>query len=211
MGPHLVNYLLGLARLSRDIPLTIYFRRQKDARRQEAKERWCRAAGIEAVFQPREDGQPGARVSRIAEVIGEGRVVFVPPDLPRKRDEGVAVRFFGREMYLPAGAAVLAVRTGAPLFMLLARREGGRQWLVVHGPSAVEVLNGEGGERAAVRQHLQWFADLFEKFLREQTALWYFWGDKRWTRALSGGPGYSRSVEEESPEADGSGDVAGAV
>ena len=125
-------------------------------------------------------------------------MVFVPPDLPRKRDEGVPVRLFGREMYLPAGAAVLAVRTGAPLFMLLARRESGRQWLVVHGPSAVEVLNGERGERAAVRQHLQWFADLFEQFLRAQTALWYFWGDKRWTRALSGSPGYSRSVGEES-------------
>jgi lauroyl/myristoyl acyltransferase len=211
MGPHLVNYLLGLARLSRDVPLTIYFRHQKDARRQEAKERWCRAAGIEAVFQPAVEGQPGARVSRIAEVIGEGRVVFVPPDLPRKRDEGVPVSFFGREMYLPAGAAVLAVRTGVPLFMLLARGEGGRQRLVVHGPSAVKVLNGEGGERAAVRQHLQWFADLFEQFLREETALWYFWGDKRWTRALSGSPGYSRVVGEERHEAEGAGGVVGAA
>jgi hypothetical protein len=81
--------------------------------------------------------------------------------------------------------------------MLLARREGGRQWLVVHGPSAVEALSGGGGERDAVRRHLQWFADLFERFLREQTALWYFWGDKRWTRALSGSSGYTRSVGDE--------------
>ena len=197
MGPHIANYLLGLARLSQEIPLTIYFRSSPDLRRQVPKQRWCRAAGIEWLFEPAVAGRPPGRVERIAAALNEGRTVFVPPDLPRKRGQGTPVRFFRREIYLPAGPAVLAVRTGAPLFVLLAQARGPRQKLVLHGPSYPrEHEPGSQAERAAVQQHMQWFVALFERFLTEQTPLWYFWGDKRWTQVLHGDPRYLRPLDE---------------
>ena len=49
---------------------------------------------------------------------------------------------------------------------------------------------GATSRRAAVRRRLQWFATSFEDFLRRQPALWYLWGDKRWTRVLRGDPRY---------------------
>ena len=202
MGPHIANYLLGLARLSREVPLTIYFRYSTDTRRQAPKQRWCRAAGIRWLFEPATEGGPRGRLGRITAALNQGRTVYIPPDLPRKRGNGTPVRFFQREVYLPAGAAVLAVRTGAPLFMLLARSSGPRLRLVVRGPFAAEPnQGGPAAERAAVQRHLQRFATLFEQFLIEQTPLWYFWGDKRWTRVLHGDPGYTCPLEGSAPDA----------
>ncbi len=206
MGPHLTSYVLGLARLNQEIPLTIYFRSPKDARQRRTKERWCSATGIQPLFEPHDAADTGGRIQRLAAALGEDRTLYIPPDLPRKLDDGTPVRFFEREIFLPPGAAVLAVRTGAPLFMLLAERNGPRQRLVLRGPSPVTTCEpGDAGQRAAIQQHMQWFATSFERFLVEQTPLWYFWGDKRWTRVLRGDPRYVRPLAE--PAADMTGAI----
>ena len=214
MGPHIANYLLNLARLSQDVPLTVYLRHSKEARRREAKQRWYRASGVDWISEPAAASGPLGRLGRMAAALRQGRVLFITPDLPRKRGDGTPVRFFGREIYLPAGPAVMALRTGAPLFMLTARPSGPRQRLVLHGPLVAD--RGEGGRagrRAAIQQCLQWFTTIFERFLTEQTPLWYLWGDKRWTRVFSGDPRYVRPLAEpvaaESSAA--SAGVAGAV
>jgi lauroyl/myristoyl acyltransferase len=197
-GPHLANYLVSLALLHRQIPLAIYFRYAKDARHRRAKDAWWHASGIEPILEPPSDQGAPDRVGRIAAALHDGKVVYVPPDLPRKLGDGVPVRVGERTVCLPAGPAVLASRTGAPLFALLARQDGARLRLYAVGPAPVA-----GGPdapdvaRERVQARMQWFADLFSVFLCEHAPLWYFWGDKRWTRVWRDDPRYVRGTHGE--------------
>lgn len=189
VGPHIANYLLGLTRLNQELPLTVYLRHSADTTRQVAKERWYRSSGVRWIAEPRDAARPLARLSAMAAAVQAGRALFITPDLPQKRDAGTAVRFFEREVYLPAGPAALAARTGAPLFFLTAQRTPTGQRLLVRGPF-VPPGAGRAGRRDAVAAGVQWFAAALEHFLVEQTPLWYLWGDKRWTRVFRGDPRY---------------------
>ncbi len=197
MGPHIVSYLLSLARLNQEIPLTVYLRYSKDARRRAAKERWYRASGVSWISEPATHSGPLGRLGRMAAALSEGRTLFITPDLPQRRENGTPVQLCEREVYLPAGPALLAVRTGAPLFVLLAQASGRRQRLVLRGPFETSLeKRGRQARRAAVQRRLQWFADCFAGFLAEQTPLWYLWGDKRWTRVLRNDPRYVRLLAD---------------
>lgn len=196
IGPHIANYLLNLTRLNQEIPLTVFLRYSKDARRRVAKERWYQASGVGWISEPADAGGPLGRLGSMAAALRAGRTLFITPDLPQKRGEGMPVRFFDREIFLPPGPALLAERTGAPLFMLTAESSGPRQRLIVRGPCVVD-SGGRGREnrRSAVQERVQWFTSCFAEFLRTQPALWYLWGDKRWTRLLHGDPRYARPAE----------------
>lgn len=189
-GPHLTNFLLGLTLVHSVVPLTIYFRTPKHARQRRAKQRWFAASGITPIFEDVSAGS-GSRVGQIAAAVHAGQAVYVPPDLPRKLGEGVAVRFLGRLVELPAGAAVLAARTHAPLFVLVGQQAGARQRLVLRGPAPQPT----GEVRQRVQQLMQWIANELETWLRAEPALWYFWLDKRWTRVIRNDPRYTRAVE----------------
>lgn len=193
VGPHIANYLLNLARLNQEVPLTIYLRYSKDARRRVAKERWYRASGVRWISEPADAGGALGRLARMAAALRAGETLFITPDLPQKRDDGTPVRFCEREIYLPAGPAVLALRTRAPVFMLTAETCGARQRLLVRGPyDGLAAGRGRAARHAAIAAQMQWFATEFERFVRAQPALWYLWGDKRWTRALQGDTRYMR-------------------
>jgi lauroyl/myristoyl acyltransferase len=244
VGPHIANYLVNLTRLNQVLPLTVYLRHAKDPNRQQAKQRWYRASGVSWICEPPGRGGPLGRLGQMSAALRAGRVLFITPDLVKKRGEGVPVRLLGREVYLPGGAAALAARTGAPLFALHARKNGRRQRLFVRGPfeqrrpvasrnSSAQVAAFDqspeprepearpcalalgqpdstppssavnpGPSSAISGRHApaligaatQWFADEFERFLREQPALWYLWADKRWTRVFRGDPRYVASV-----------------
>jgi len=187
VGPHIANYLLGLARLNQEIPLTVYLRHSKDPRRQEAKRRWCRAAGVEWICEPPDVGSALGRLGPMAAALRNNRALFITPDLPQKRGQGVPVDLFGRRICLPAGPAWLALRTRAPMYLLLAEVRDQGQRLIVHGPfEHLGASSGRAERRTEVQRRMQWFAAKLERFLREQTPLWYLWGDKRWTRLFHG-------------------------
>lgn len=184
MGPHLPNFVLALPRLNELAPLTIYMRYSRQRARHEAKLRWCRVTGMSWIIEPPTEGKT-SRLAGMAAAVRDGRVVYITPDMARKRGDGTPVRFFGREVYLPAGAAVLAARAGAPLFQLLSEPLGDGQLLKLLGPA---LPPGAEGARGWIHQQMQWFADTFERFIIEHPPLWYSWADKRWTRLLAGDP-----------------------
>ncbi len=188
MGPHLPNFILALPRINEVAPLTIYMRHSRQRARHEAKLRWCRVTGMSWIIEPPDDGKR-SRLTGMTAAVREGRIVYVTPDMARKRGDGTPVRFFGREVYLPAGAVVLAARAGAPLFQLVSEPDGAGQQLKLLGPVQPPGADGaRESSRAWINEQMQWFADVFERFVIENPALWYSWGDKRWTRLLAGDP-----------------------
>lgn len=193
MGPHIANFLFNLARLNHVVPMTIYMRYSRHEARREAKMRWCRASGMQRLVEPASTTRKTGRLASLVRAVAGGATVFITPDMPRKRGDGTPVRFFDREIYLPAGAPVLAARACAPLLMLTAESRAGRQRLHFEGPANLPE-DCDDSPRAAVQAYLDYFAVRFERFVRTQPALWFSWGDKRWTRLLRGNTNYARPL-----------------
>lgn len=191
IGPHIIGFLLSMARLTQAIPLTVYLRYSKDARKRREKEEWRRLIGLDCFAEQARPADAMTRISRMTEIIAAGRVLYITPDLPHKRGEGKPVSFFGRQIFLPPGAPLAALRADAPLYFLTGRAVGAALELAAIGPFEPTDAAAERRVQTRILARLQWFAIQFERFVREQPALWYFWADKRWTRVLQGDAEYS--------------------
>lgn len=193
---HCVNYLVSLVQLNQYLPVSIYLRWSKDARKVELKKRWCDAAGFDVIIEPPRLTNPAARAELIVEAIRSGKTVAITPDLAQRAGEGVPVRWLDRIAYLPSGPASLAMLAEVPMLPLFARRQGERQVLFFAEPIPVNRLSrAEGGRTESVRRAMQCWADGFHSFIQNSPDQWFLWGDSRWTRVLRGDPVYSSAVE----------------
>ncbi len=198
-GPHFCDYLLALVAMNQHVPLTVLLRPSKSARQQDAKQRWYSASGVEWVEQAEGDATMG-RLGPLIDGLRRHRTLFVTPDLPQKSGAGVAVRFFNREIWLPAGIGWLALRTRAPLYFLSVQQVGSEYQLEVGKRFEPEVSRGRDERRAAVARIMQWYADALVSFLQADPGQWYFWGDKRWTRTIQADERYARILPEAESE-----------
>lgn len=197
MAPHNIDFLLSVPRVARKVPTSVYMRYPKTPTQREVKQRWCRAHHLEQHWEPAPSAGGAGRLAALENILRRGRLVYLTPDLARQRDEGVPVRVFGRTVYLPPGAAVLAQRSGAPYFIQMAHPDGVSQRLHFAGPFSVAAPTGaRNADRVAIQNSLQHFAEHLERFVRESPELWLFWGDKRWTRVFRNDSAY---VAEASP------------
>lgn len=198
---HCINYLVSLVQLNRHLPVSIYLRWSKDARKVELKRRWCDAAGLDVIIEPPALTNPAARAELIVNAIRDGKTVAITPDLAQRSTEGVPVRWLDRIVYLPAGPASLAMLAEVPMLPLFARPEGRQQVLSFAAPIAVTRLSrANGGRTESIRRAMQIWADGFDRFVRTCPDQWFLWGDNRWTRALQGDPVYSSPVGHRATE-----------
>ena len=185
IGAHITNFLMVLARLNEEIPLTVYLRHSRDPRKLEAKRRWCRATGLSFIAEPASSVDPTRRAATLADALAGGRVLVITPDLPQKDGDGVGVRFLDRVVHFPNGPAAMSLLTGSPLVAATGRPAGRATRLVLEGPLSADVESkGRGWRQAAIAERMQWFADRFAEYLRANPSLWFLWGDNRWTRVF---------------------------
>jgi KDO2-lipid IV(A) lauroyltransferase len=107
---------------------------------------------------------------RLASALRAGRLVGLVAD----RDlvgNGVEVEFFGEVTKLPAGPAILALRTGAPLFPAIVYQEpASKGHGVILPPVPVERT---GNLRADVSRITRQLASTFEELIRKAPAQWH--------------------------------------
>ncbi len=187
-APHLCNYLVCLIRLHEVLPLTTYMRWSKDPRRRELKAAWFRAAGVNVIAEPRQDRDPGVRARICMNVLREGGILFITPDLALRRDAAPPVRLFDRTISLPAGPATMALRTGAALIPLFARADSDRTRIVFDRPLLEPATQRDRSRAGAAESALRQWATRFEDFVRTDPQCWFLWADKRWTAALNAKP-----------------------
>jgi lauroyl/myristoyl acyltransferase len=251
---HVCNYLLTLVRLNQFIPLTIYLRWSKDARRRELKERWCRAAGLQVILEPPSATDPTSRAAACVEAVRSGRALVMTPDLAMRSEQGLPVTLLGRSVFLPVGPASIAMLAGVPLVPVFGRSVGCRahSWWTSHrataerdgptGPGGVHepsvphpalrdgvghpphfgttsrrggqsqeiyacdpirvptLKREDGGRQAGLEWATQRWTDCFEAYLRRDPQLWFFWGDKHWSRVFHGDPRYVQRLSEVAPQ-----------
>lgn len=107
---------------------------------------------------------------QLMETLREGRLVGLVAD----RDlvgNGIEVEFFGERTTLPGGPAVLALRTGAPLFpTAVYQRPGGRYHGVIRPPLCIE---RKGRLREDVELITADLAREFEELIRAAPTQWH--------------------------------------
>lgn len=106
--------------------------------------------------------------------IQEGGLVSMSGDqLWHSAQRAVRVSFLGHRVDLPETPHLLAMLSGAPLFVFFSRRTGNRRYHVtMSGP--IHIAKTRRSDRAeAIQGSVQHYADLLEKSLYENPLEWY--------------------------------------
>lgn len=116
----------------------------------------------------------------LAEALADGHIVPLVADRDLSAN-GVEVEFFGEPARMPAGPALLAIRTGAPLYTVVLRNDGPRRvYGKMEGPVEVPA---EGDQAARVATVTQAVADAFAAGISAQPADWHML-QRLWTADL---------------------------
>ena len=113
----------------------------------------------------------------VLEALRRGRMVGILMDQNAARREGVFVKFFGHPASTSRSIALLAVRTGAPVVPIFARRAGGTRHTVVIRPALAPPLVNDS-EAAVVELTARCTAEI-EAVIREVPEQW-LWSHDRW-------------------------------
>jgi len=131
-------------------------------------------------------------VREVVARVGRGEGVGVVLDQNMRRGHGVYVPFFGKPASTTLGLAVLARRTGAPVFPVFMERVGalGRHRLTIQPP--LEWDDARGEKKAALVANTAHYTRVIEDAIRRRPEEW-FWFHRRWRTQ-------PRPGEEELPE-----------
>jgi predicted LPLAT superfamily acyltransferase len=106
--------------------------------------------------------------------IREGGIVSVAGDLVWTRQRSsLPVRFFDQEVALPSGPHLLALVSGAPLFLLFTfRNKRGRHQVIISPPQEVKCLS-RSERKMALQASAQRYATALEAMVRQRPFQWY--------------------------------------
>ena len=113
----------------------------------------------------------------VLEALRRGRMVGILMDQNAARREGVFVEFFGHPASTSRSLALLAVRTGAPVIPIFARRAAGTGHTVVIRP-ALPAPTSNDPEAAVVELTARCTAEI-ERAIRQAPEQW-LWSHERW-------------------------------
>ncbi|MBA4393574.1 MAG: hypothetical protein C0407_08480 [Desulfobacca sp.] len=130
----------------------------------------------------------------------EGGIVSLAGDLTWTQQRSfLPVRFFNQEVALTPGPHLLALVSGAPLFILFTFRDkGGRYKVVISPPQEVKVSN-RSERKTALQANAQKYADALEEMVRQHPFQWYIFEPFFRSPAVAMGkvnPGLSASIPE---------------
>lgn len=180
-SPHLIGSELLAGLICSRYPVTVLVRKSPDARYEAVKQEWYDGLGLNVVHRP----PRGAGMAEMMEVtlalraLRKNQVLALTPDLIARPGKGIPVRWFDRDLHLPAGAFFLAARTGAPLIPSFFIETGGTYQILSQEVLPLPECDSLEGTVAAAAQA---WADEFAAFLRQHPDMWQFWLDRRWRR-----------------------------
>ena len=168
---HVGNWeLLAATMARRGLALTVVARKVNDPRFDALITRFRGGAGMTVLL--RDDPK---FLSLVRDALGRNHIVALLIDQD-SRGGGVFVPFFGRPAHTPPGAAILALRTKAPVVsVFIHRRPEGGHTIVF---DAMPIESGGAGRVTALTAQ---FTAAIEAAIRRSPAEWVWWHE-RWRR-----------------------------
>ncbi len=163
--------LLAATVASRGYGLSVVARRVHDARFDALIRRFRGDRGMEILLRDAPDF-----LAQVRAALDRNRIVAILMDQD-SRGAGVFVPFFGRLAHTPPGAAVLALRTRAPVVtVFIARRPAGGHLITFE-----RMVIAPGGGRGQITELTARFTAAIEAAIRRAPAEWVWWHE-RWRR-----------------------------
>ncbi len=174
---HLGNWELGgLGLADRGYHLNILTYRERDAKVNELREEVRDSRGIRFIYVDRDDTSPLAIIEAV-NALRRNEVLALLGDRDGS-SHTITCDFFGRPAQIPAGAAYLAIATGAPVIPVFVPLERGRYSTIMEEP--VYFTGGRADRGKAIREGTERFLRVFEKYIRAYPDQWYnffdYWG-----------------------------------
>jgi predicted LPLAT superfamily acyltransferase len=181
---HFGNWEVAASLLHRKgLKLLLYLGKKHKEQIESAQKKSLEEQGIRVIAVDEEGGSPLDIVEGI-KFLKEGGVVSLTGDRRWGREQRtVSVSFLGHEVLLPEAPYLLALLSGAPLFIFLAFRTGvGRYAISLSPPVYVKAVSRPERE-PAIREAAQTYARMLEAAVRRHPHEWYhfepFLGQKR--------------------------------
>jgi lauroyl/myristoyl acyltransferase len=183
IAPHICGYPVYPRVVTSRIPCVIYLRRNKDRQKMQINQAIGDAGEGELVYPP-EGATKTQRLQVAVDVLRQGRTLFICADTPRKPEQGVPVRIFGRTAYFPTGVFIMSLRTGAPVVPVSWYWRDGQYH--IHYDEPIQLSRGGALQRKAEAAVQKW-AQSVDAYLHRHPEMWWNWLDKRWTKIIRDG------------------------
>lgn len=166
VGFHVGNIDLGAALLGQQgYQVNVVVDRFEPPRLDELIQGQRRARGLTLIPV---DGAP----RQALRILRKGEILALLIDKPTP-GEGMEIRFFGGPMSVPAGAAFLSLRTGAPIVPCRVIRRPDNQYRAEIGAPINPTLNQASGKPVTVDELAQRMAAVLEDWVRDAPTQWY--------------------------------------
>jgi Kdo2-lipid IVA lauroyltransferase/acyltransferase len=177
LSAHLGNWeILGAAHRLTEYGLSVVVRPLDAPWLDAVAERLRRRTGVDVI-------EKRGALRPVLEALRRGRMVGILMDQNAARREGVFVDFFGHPASTSRSLALLAVRTGAPVVPIFARRAAGTSHTVVIRPALPMPASNE--PEAAVVELTARCTGEIERAIREAPEQW-LWSHDRWRTRPAG-------------------------
>ncbi|MDX9787160.1 MAG: lysophospholipid acyltransferase family protein [Desulfobacterales bacterium] len=183
---HMGNWEVAAHLLQQSLPelrLMLYMGQRAGDEIEHLQKRDLKAGGIHVLAVDREGDSPFALVEAVSFLQSGGFVSMAGDRIWRRDQRAIPVRFLGREVRLPEAPHVLALVSGAPLFIFFASKTGRRTYHFSVSPPVYVPAQSRKDRRSAIDRSIQAYANLMEHQLRRTPFEWYhfepFLGPKR--------------------------------
>ncbi len=171
---HMGNYEVAVAAFQELGLKLLILMGEKEAKQVAREQReTLMARGVRIHVASGRDGSPFGGLEAL-QFMRDGGFVAIAGDLVWTDQRSlVPVKFFNRDVGLPAGPHLLAFVSGAPLFTLFTFRvKRGRHHIVLSAPRRVKVASRSERD-AAIRASAQDYANALERMVRDHPFQWY--------------------------------------
>ena len=173
---HMGNWEMAahlLKRKKNELPLLLYMGIQEKEQIERLQKEALVQSGIHIIAVEKDGGSPMDLVDGIR-FLESGGVVSMTGDLVWKTEQRtVPVQFLGQEILVPEVPYVLALLSGAPLFIFFAFRTAKNQYrFTMSEPMVLEAASRED-RKTVIQQSAQAYARVLEETLRQYPLHWY--------------------------------------
>ncbi len=173
---HLGNWEMAATLLKKqreDLQLLLYMGVKKKEGVERMQKDDLRRSGVTIIGVTQEDNSPFASVAAL-HFLRSGGLVSIAGDMVWRNDQRkVPVTFLGRDAYLPEAPFILALLSGAPLFVFFAFRTGKNSYQCTLSEAIPLQPTSRRDRPEAIAGAAQRYADLLENALRQHPFEWY--------------------------------------